>query len=81
MASMYNCPNLKKFCLNFIIKPENFDKVIKTEAFTRLDKELILEVLRARPAAPLSPKPLTRRPLTSSSSSSSSNTNKRGENM
>jgi hypothetical protein len=77
MAALYNTPNLKKFCLNFIIKPENFDKVIKTEAFTKLDKELILEVLRSRPSTPPSPKPLIRRPQSSGSNISCniSNTN------
>jgi RCC1 and BTB domain-containing protein len=74
MASLYNTPNLKRFCLNFMIKPENFDKVIKTDAFTKLDKELILEVLRARPTTPLSPKPLIRRSFNSGSISNSNST-------
>jgi hypothetical protein len=81
MAELYNTPNLKRFCLNFIIKPENFDKVIKTEAFTRLDKELILEVLRSRPTTPPSPKPLIRRPQSGGSNFSSSTTNTNNTNI
>lgn len=34
-----------------MIQPENFDAIIKTDAFANLDKESILDVLKARPVS------------------------------
>jgi hypothetical protein len=50
---MYETPNLKNFVLNYMVKHENFDRVIKTNAFFKLPKKLILEVLASKP--PYSP--------------------------
>lgn len=53
VASTYQTPHLKKFCLNFMIQQENFDQVIKSESFASLSKEMILEILLSKP--PYSP--------------------------
>jgi len=50
VASLYETPNLKNFCLNYMIQPEHFDQVIKSETFSNLSKKLILEILAAKPA-------------------------------
>lgn len=47
VACLYQTDSLKRFCLHFILKPENFLQVVKTEAFKDLDKDTILEILEA----------------------------------
>ena len=51
LATMYNTQTLRRYCLSFMIQPENFDAIIKTDAFANLDKESILDVLKARPVS------------------------------
>eukprot|EP01122_Echinamoeba_exundans_P001742 TRINITY_DN11746_c0_g1_i1.p1 TRINITY_DN11746_c0_g1~~TRINITY_DN11746_c0_g1_i1.p1 ORF type:complete len:642 (+),score=82.50 TRINITY_DN11746_c0_g1_i1:117-1928(+) len=54
VAATYQTPHLQKFCLNYMIQHENFDAVIKSDSFAALSKEMILEILSAKPPYSLS---------------------------
>jgi hypothetical protein len=46
LADRYSCPRLRGRCVAFMGEEENFNIIVKTQAFAELDKRLILEVLQ-----------------------------------
>jgi hypothetical protein len=46
LADRHSCPRLRGRCVAFMGEEENFNVVVKTQAFSDLDKGLILEVLQ-----------------------------------
>lgn len=58
-ASELNLSHLKEYCLKFIVRDTNYQKVIMSESFENLDRGLIIQIVRRQQfrSRPTSPEP------------------------
>lgn len=47
-ADKMSLKSIKEYCLNFIVKDDNFDDIVMSNEFTGLEKLLIIDVIRKR---------------------------------
>ncbi len=60
-ASELRLSHLKEYCLKFIVRESNYQKVIMSESFEKLDRSLIIQIVRRQQlrSRPTSPEPET----------------------